>query len=258
MDLIYPNGPDSVPTGFARPGSHYKRKAWLAVAVLALFIALYLGLTAWFVTTAVWRIDALNTRSGPIAFLVLAASVFLAVFMIKALFFVKKGAHGNDAVEVTRADEPQLFAFLDRVADEARAPRPHKVFLSQRVNAAVFYDLSLLNLLFPSRKNLEIGLALVNMLNLAEFKAVCAHEFGHFAQRSMAVGRWVYTTQQIAGHIVAKRDMLDTWLNALSRFDVRIAWIGWILRLVVWSLRTVVDAGFRLVVMAQRALSREM
>ena len=35
------------------------------------------------------------------------------------------------------------------------------MFLSNRVNAAVFYDLSLLNLIFPSKKNLEIGLPLV-------------------------------------------------------------------------------------------------
>jgi hypothetical protein len=77
-------------------------------------------------------------------------------------------------IELERPDQPGLFAFLDRVADEAGAPRLHKVFLSNRVNAAVFYDLSLVNLVFPSRKNLETGLGLVNMLNLGEFKAVCA------------------------------------------------------------------------------------
>jgi len=258
MNLIYPQGPDSVPADLVRPGRVYKHKAWSAVAALVLFIALYLGLTVWFITTAIHRYQALGDRTGPLEYIVFLCSVFLAAFLIKALFFVRKGASANDAMEVTRAQQPQLFAFLDRVADEARAPRPHKVFLSQRVNAAVFYDLSLLNLIFPSRKNLEIGLGLVNMLSLAEFKAVCAHEFGHFGQRSMAVGRWVYTTQQIAGHIVAKRDILDRWLNTLSHVDVRIAWIGWILRLIIWSLRTVVDVGFRLVVVAQRALSREM
>ena len=46
--------------------------------------------------------------------------------------------------------------------------------MSARVNAAVFYDLSILNFIFPSRKNLEIGLALVNVLTLSELKAVLA------------------------------------------------------------------------------------
>ncbi|NNC25233.1 hypothetical protein HKX41_13935, partial [Salinisphaera sp. USBA-960] len=76
--------------------------------------------------------------------------------------------------------------------------------------------------------------------------AVLAHEFGHFAQRTMAVGRWVYVAQQIAAHIIAKRDAFDDFLRALSRFDLRVAWVGWILSLVVWSIRSLVEMVFRL------------
>ena len=85
-----------------------------------------------------------------------------------------------------------------------------------------------------------------------------AHEFGHFGQRSMAVGRWVYIAQQIAGHIIAKRDALDSFLRGLSRIDLRIAWVGWLLSLIVWSIRSLMETVFRIVVLAQRALSREM
>src|SRR6185369_15117447 len=105
-------------------------------------------------------------------------------------------------------------------------------------NAAVFYDLSIINLIFPSKKNLEVGLALVNVLTLGELKAVLAHEFGHFAQRSMAVGRWVYVAQQIAAQIVSRRDALDKFLRGLSNTDFRIAWVGWALSLTVWSIRS--------------------
>jgi Zn-dependent protease with chaperone function len=257
MDIHYPAGPTEVPLGFSRPSASYKRKAWLAVAGLVTFIVLYLGLTVWFAMTGIDRLLALNGHSSAIDGLVCVCNLFLTVFLIKALFFIKKGKYAG-VIEVQRAEQPGLFAFLDRVADEAGAPRPHKVFLSSRVNAAVFYDLSLANLIFPSRKNLEIGLGLVNMLNMGEFKAVCAHEFGHFAQRSMALGRWVYTTQQIAAHIVGKRDILDAFLRRLSNIDIRIAWIGWGLSLIVWALRSIVDTGFRLVMIVQRALSREM
>ena len=259
MENLYPAGPASVPADLTRPGKAYQQRAWLAMSVLALFVLLYLFLSGWFAWTA-WRLFAAAVDGGSDAFLgviVGACAAFLAVFMLKALFFVKHGGKVDD-VEITAAEQPRLFAFLHRLADEAGAPRPHRVFLSARVNAAVFYDLSVLNLFFPSRKNLEIGLGLVNVLNIGEFKAVCAHEFGHFAQRSMAVGRWVYIAQQIAGHIVAKRDALDSFLEGLSRVDIRIAWVGWILRLIVWSLRSLLDSAFTLVVLAQRSLSREM
>lgn len=258
MEDLYPSGPTGVPENLTAATASYKQKAWLAMAGLGLFVLLYLCLSGWFVWQA-WRLIGIvlhgHTGFGPM--LAGAGSAFLAVFMLKALFFVNHGGKVDD-IEVTAQEEPALFAFLHRLADDAGAPRPHRVFLSARVNAAVFYDLSILNLLFPSRKNLDIGLALVNVLTLGELKAVLAHEFGHFAQRSMAVGRWVYIAQQIAGHLIAKRDKLDGFLNSLSRVDFRIAWVGWLLSLIVWSIRSLLEAAFRLVLLAQRALSREM
>lgn len=159
---------------------------------------------------------------------------------------------------MTEAREPHLFAFLYRLSDELGAPRPYRVFLSARVNACVFYDLSLINLVWPSKKNLEIGLGLINILTIGEFKAVLAHEFGHFAQRSMAVGRWVYTAQQIAAHIVSKRDALDGMLDRGSRLDIRLAWVAWILKAIIWAIRALVEVMFTGVFLAHRALSREM
>ncbi|WP_217705437.1 M48 family metallopeptidase [Peristeroidobacter soli] len=258
VEHVYPAGPGSVPPGLTRSTQTYRLHAWLAMAGLALFVALYLGLTAWFTWTA-WRLIVGMTHGGDVFMGIVAGacSAFLAIFMWKALFFVQH-RHEIDDIEVTAEQQPRLFAFINRLADEAGAPRAHRVFLSPRVNAAVFYDLTVLNLLFPSRKNLEIGLALVNTLTLGELKAVLAHEFGHFAQRSMAVGRWVYVAQQIAAHIISKRDALDSFLRALSRFDLRIAWVGWLLSLIIWSIRSMMETVFRIVLLAQRALSREM
>ncbi len=231
----------------------------LTVLGLGGFILIYLGMAAWFGWTA-WRLLGSGFRGVDLSlwgWVAGGCAAFLAVFMLKALFFIQH-RYVIDDVEVTREEQPRLFEFIDRLADEARAPRAHRVFLSPRVNAAVFYDLSLLNLIIPSKKNLEIGLGLVNTVPLGELKAVLAHEFGHFAQRSMAVGRWVYISQQIAGHIVARRDVLDKLLRQLSRLDLRIAWIGWVLSLTVWSIRSLMDILFRGVVLAQRALSRQM
>jgi Zn-dependent protease with chaperone function len=259
MDTTYPAGPTAVPADLTKPTPAYRRHAWLAMAGLALFVVLYAVLAGWFAWTAyhlLFRVG-LSGAGGLWTILAGGSSAFLAVFMLKALLFVKQG-HASEDVEITAQEQPRLFAFLHRLADEAGAPRPHRVYLSNRVNAAVFYDLSVANLIIPSRKNLEIGLALVNALSLGELKAVLAHEFGHFAQRTMYVGRWVYIGQQIAAQIIAKRDALDGFLQALSRVDLRIAWIGWTLSLIVWSIRSVMELVFRMVIIAQRALSREM
>ena len=251
--------PSALLARLARPSGAYKRHAWLALAGLAVFMVLYLLLAGWFVLTA-WKLTLGSANAGKDGFwgwVIGASAALLAVFMLKAIFFVNRGKVGN-VLEVTRQEQPRLFAFLDKLADSAGAPRAHRVFLSPQVNAAVFYDLSVLNFFLPSRKNLEIGLGLVNSLSLGELRAVLAHEFGHFAQKTMAVGRWVYIAQQVAAHLVARRDKLDAFLRGLSRFDVRLAWIGWLLELVVWSIRSLVDTAFRAVLLLQRALSREM
>lgn len=237
----------------------YRRQAWLAVAALLVFMLLYVGLAGWFVRTA-WRLSfgGSGDDGGRIfGFLTAVCAAVIAAFMIKGVFFIRRGKP-EGLTELREADQPRLFKFLHKLADEAGAPRPHKVYVSARVNAAVFYDLSLLNLLVPSRKNLEIGLSLVNSLTLGELRAVLAHEFGHFAQRSMAVGRWVYVAHQITAQLVARRDKLDSFVESLSRSDFRIAWIGWVLQTIVWAIRSLIDFAFRGVLLLERALSREM
>ncbi len=234
----------------------YRRQAWLAVAALAVFLLLYAALAGWFVRQA-WRLSFGNGGGNVFGFLAAVCAALIAAFMIKGLFFIRRGKP-EGLTELVQAEQPRLFNFLHKLADEAGAPRPHKVYVSARVNAAVFYDLSLLNFLLPSRKNLEIGLSLVNALTLGELRAVLAHEFGHFAQRSMAVGRWVYIAHQITAQLVARRDKLDAFVDGLSRSDFRIAWIGWLLQTIVWAIRSLIDLAFRGVLLMQRALSREM
>lgn len=259
MDAPYPTPPSSVPPDLTAPTPAYRRHTWASVGALAGFVLLYLGLAGWFGLTAyrlfqgAWH----AVDSNFLAFLLAIPPLFLFALLAKGLFFVRKGEIG-DAIEVTAAEEPALFAFIHRVADEAGAPRPHRVFLTPDVNASVFHDLSFWNLVWPSRKNLNIGLGLVNIVTLDELKAVLAHEFGHFAQRTMAVGTWVYVAQQAIGAVVARRDGFDKFLDGLSRFDLRIAWIGWLMRLVVWSIRVILDTAFRGLLYLQRALSREM
>ncbi len=255
MNSLYTPGPQNVPSEFTKPTKSFKKHVWLSVLALIAFISLYFFLTFWFGKLAY---NLFRGQGSLLNYGLGAGFAFLSLFMAKSLFFLNKREENPMRRYVTEKEEPVLFDYLYKLADEARSPRPHKVFLTDRVNASVSYDLSFLNLLFPSKKNLEIGLGLVNVLSLGEFKAVLAHEYGHFAQRSMLLGRYVYTAQQIAARIVGKRDILDSFLAGISGFDIRIAWIGWILQILVWAIRSLIETCFSVVSIAERALSREM
>jgi Zn-dependent protease with chaperone function len=256
---LYPQSPVGVPADFTKPGKSYRKQVWVASAGIISFVLLYVGLSTWFLYKS-YKLFG-NTfsggRDGVLSFIAAVFTGFLGVFMIKAIFFITK-RDKTEALEIKPKDEPRLFEFIYRIADEAKAPRPHRVFVSGRVNASVFYDVSFINLFFPTRKNLEIGLGLVNTLNLGEFKSILAHEFGHFTQRSMIIGRWVYIAHRVAYEIVGKRDGFDEFLRTLSSLDFRIAWIGWLLSVLIWSIRAVSETFFKMVVITERALSREM
>ncbi len=259
MSIPYPAPPLHVPKGLSSESKAFKRNVNLALLSLSLFCLIYLLLTGWFCYTAYLKIQFVMTHDDfPFSDLFIAGvSVVLSLFMLKSLFIFQRGEQSKD-YEITREQQPELFTFIEQLAKDTKAPKPHKVYLSHEVNAAVFYDLSLLNMIFPSRKNLIIGLGLVNVLNLSELKAVLAHEFGHFAQGSMAIGRWVWNLQMIARQLIYHRDWLDKGLDVISGIDIRIAWIGWLLRIIIWSIRSCLDTIFSWVVIAERALSREM
>src|SRR5262249_39936704 len=117
---------------------------------------------------------------------------------------------------------------------------------------------SILSLILPVRKDLLIGLGLVNVLTLDEFKAVLAHEFGHFSQSSMKLGSYVYTANGIITDMVYGRDSWDRLMSQWQNQDIRIAVFGWALGGVVWGLRQVLAGIFRVINLGNLALSRQM
>jgi Zn-dependent protease with chaperone function len=181
----------------------------------------------------------------------------LCLFLVKGLFKWKSDKRGM-RIEITSGEQPILFAFIQKVCRDTHAPLPHRVYVSPEVNAAVFYHESILSLFLPAPKNLLIGLGLVNELNLSEFKAVLAHEFGHFSQQTMKLGRYVYTSNRVIADLVFGRDWLDAVVEMIGRLDIRIAFVAWILMGVLWVVRQCLKGLFRLINFANFALSREM
>lgn len=136
---LLPPPPRDVPGNLTQATSKYKRHAWIAgIGVLA-FVAVYISLTVWFCWTSYRLIAAAfgPGRNGFWSFIVGVLSGALGIFLVGALSFIKTGGDSKNH-EVTAKDEPELFAFLYALADRVGAPRPHRVFISARVNAAVF------------------------------------------------------------------------------------------------------------------------
>ncbi len=257
----YPPSIEHPPAALKRPSLAYLGTAVLMLLGLVAFLGFYLGLiagTAFLVYLAVvYHPGSFNYLTVLLKIGAVMCSVMLFLFLVKGLF---KQHHENvvELSEIREADHPDLFAFIRRLCREMRAPFPYRVFLSPDLNAAVFFDFSLLNLVVPVRKNLVIGLGLVNALNITEFKAVLAHEFGHFSQGGMTIGQYVYVASRVVQELVFGEDRWDEWMESWRGLDFRLAIFGWFLTLVVWLLKWLMIFVFSLLGLIRLSLSRQM
>lgn len=125
-------------------------------------------------------------------------SIGLFVFIFLTRFVFKKNNYSTrHLIEVSRSHQPELFNMIDEIVKETKVQAPKKVFLSPDVNASVSYNSIFWSMFLPVKKNLTIGMGLINTTSSGELKTVLAHEFGHFSQRSMKIGGYVNQAEKI-------------------------------------------------------------
>lgn len=125
-------------------------------------------------------------------------SIGLVVFYFLIKFiFIKNNYITRHLIEIDRKNQPELFGIIDEIVAETAVKMPGKVFLSPDVNASVSYNSIFWSMFLPVKKNLTIGIGLVNSTTIGELKAVLAHEFGHFSQKSMKIGGYVNQAEKI-------------------------------------------------------------
>lgn len=261
FSALYPPSPTAVPADYTKPHARYSLFVALTLASIVLFVVLYglllVGAGYWAYAAARFRFEHYSGKLALAHFAFVVALLLLPAFLLKFLF--KKRAQGPDnRLRLVPAEQPELFAFVQQLCREAGAPMPKHIYLSSEVNAAVSYDSTLRSLFLPTDKNLLIGLGLVNGLNLTEFKAVLAHEFGHFGQRSMKLGSYVHAVSGLIHDMVYQRDKWDEMLENWRRADIRVSWLAWLLSGVVWVVRKVLQLCYQGIHLVHASLSREM
>lgn len=107
----------------------------------------------------------------------------LAVLIgIYHLFFPSK--RKTLGIEIKTEDEKKLWKLLDEVAQELNAKKINKIIVTPSTGIGVYLDGSIFLTIFGGGKRvLEIGLPSLHNLEISEFKAILAHEYGHFSNK---------------------------------------------------------------------------
>ncbi len=126
---------------------------------------------------------------------------------------------------LTRKQAPELFQEIGKIAHATGQPVPNEVYLVSDVNAFVAERGGLMGI--GSRKVMGIGLPLLNLVTVDEFRAILAHEFGHFYGGDTSLGPWIYKTRAaiirtVVGLSRASNRLLQIPFEAYAKMFLRI------------------------------------
>jgi hypothetical protein len=155
-----------------------------------------------------------NAKGKFIAYVApLVVGIILVLFMIKPLF--AKRARGSAPIALSRANEPLLFAFVERLCDVVGAPKPTAIRVDTQVKRVGQLPRGH-GRLPPQRPRPHDRHALSAAgLTMRQLAGVLAHEFGHFAQGTgMRLTFIVRSINHWFARVVYERDAWDEWLDA--------------------------------------------
>jgi heat shock protein HtpX len=110
---------------------------------------------------------------------------------------------------LTRDQHPQLFQEIESVAKAVNQAMPAEVYLVPDVNAWVAQRGGIMG--FASRRVMGLGLPLMCLLTRSQFRAVLAHEFGHYHGGDTKLGPWIHKTRSAIGRTL--QSLGDSWLQ---------------------------------------------
>ncbi len=264
-NFSYPPAPSVNINELVKVSDSYRTNVLKVLFSMIIFMAGYLAIFAFSLVLIYYGVilagiivsTSINWITILLALGVLLVVGMFFVFLVK-FFFKFKSDEDTSMVEIFKEDQPKLFEFIAKVCEETKAPFPKKIVVSSRVNASVFYNSSFLSMFFPVRKNLEIGLGLVNSVNMSEFKAILAHEFGHFAQSSTRIGSYVYRFNKVIHNLLYDNDGWENTLGSLSSVNAVLVIFGNItVEMAKLSVRFLILLD-KLISKSYMALSREM
>lgn len=249
----------------ARVSPNFKKKTSETIQSIIVFIIVYILLVIFAIalTAASGYAGIMLIVFKPMWITLLLGAGLIVMGLLVLIFLIKFIFHKSKTdlsglLQIKRTDAPELFALIDEVATEVGTKKPKKIYLSGEVNAYVFYDSSFWSMFLPIKKNLTIGLGLMNSLTISEFKAILAHEFGHFSQRSMKVGSYAYNVNKVIYNMLYENDSYNLLKQQIAGWHSYVVFFANLATDIVGVIQKILKNLYKDINMGYMALSREM
>ncbi|MEO1267256.1 MAG: M48 family metalloprotease [Myxococcota bacterium] len=239
------------PITMVQPTLGYRVGILLGALFSALLPLIYVGLIAavgyglyHYVFEVIANFNALENISGFRAKIVVVmlvalpiiAGAMVLVIMLKPLIAWYPNPPAQRSLR--REEAPAFFDLVEAICDTIQSPRPCRIDINCEVNASASFRHPLLSMI-DNQLVLTVGLPLVAGLNAQQLAGILAHEFGHFSQNAgMRLTQIIRRVNLWLLRAVHERDAWDNALVVMSDgMDIRIGWLFYITRAVVWMTR---------------------
>ncbi len=173
---------------------------FLALSCLALAILLFIG----------------GIRSIPA--LLLGVFGIIAGITILWSLIPRRDKFVPPGVLIDLSEQKRLAGEIESIAAALGEPMPAEVYLIPDVNAFVAQRGGLLGA--GSRRVMGLGLPLMQVLTLSQFRAVLAHEFAHFYSGDTRLGPWVFKARSSMARVINSLGQPSVFVQLLARVGI--------------------------------------
>src|SRR5262245_18670430 len=188
------------------PGPSLASRAFMALLLTIGFYLLAIGIAGvllGFVYAEVMYADRIIIK--PTIFAIIAAAVILWSILPRFDRFVAPGPRLDEE------RQPRLFGALGEVAAATEQRMPREVYVINDVNAWVMQRGGIAGI--GSRRVMGIGLPLLQSVTVPQFRAIIAHEFGHYHGGDTALGPWIYRTREAIMRTIYNLARSGSWVH---------------------------------------------
>lgn len=192
--------------------------ASLAIVVVSYVLAIVVAVL--FLLLPIPLLGSILTGEGSALFIRLLISAFGVTVGLSILWSLvpKKNRIDPNGVPIDLAKEPRLTHEIEGIATALREPMPTEVYLLPDANAFVMESAGLTGI--GNRRIMGLGLPLLQMLSIAQFRAVLAHEFAHYYSGDTQLGPLVYSVQRAMVRMFENLGRKSEILRFLTRWAV--------------------------------------
>lgn len=188
----------------------------LLQTVYVLLVLALVAATCWYalLLPGIFETVRVNIITLSLAMAPLVAGAVASFFMFKPL--LQRSKPPEPLLTLEREEEPEFFAFVDRLCELVGSPKPRRVTLDLQVNASAALNRGWASMVSGDLM-LNVGLPLVRGFTLRQFAGVLAHEFGHFSQKAgLRLHFLIASSRMWFARVAFERDDWDMWLEGMN------------------------------------------